>query len=67
LEVAVDLLRTLPFQVNLREVQKVCHGILRSTFSKVEEQARQGSKSAFTWVDRFIYVCDRLSLRVDQT
>jgi hypothetical protein len=33
----------------------------------VEEQARQGSKSAFTWVDRFIYVCDRLSLRVDQT
>jgi len=67
LEVAVHLLRSLPFQVNLREVQKMCHRILHSTFSEVEAEAREGSKSAFIWVDRFITVCDRLSLRVDET
>jgi alpha-amylase/alpha-mannosidase (GH57 family) len=67
LEAAVDLLRKLPFQVNLREVQKKCHKILHAKFSEVEAEAREGSKSALIWVDRFISVCDRLSLRVDET
>jgi hypothetical protein len=67
LEVAVNLLPTLPFRVNLREVQKTCYGILRSRFSEVEEEARQGSKSALTWVDCFISVCDKLMMRVNNS
>jgi hypothetical protein len=67
LDAALGLLGTLPFRLNLREVQKACHRILRSTFSEVEAQAREGDKSAFTWVERFISVCESVSLRVDQT
>ena len=67
LDGAVDLVRFLPFEVNLRQVQNICHEILRSTFPKVEEEARQGDKSALAWVDRFTSVCDKLGLRVDET
>jgi hypothetical protein len=66
LEVALDLLQALPFQLNLREVQKVCHRILHSTFLEVEARAREGTKSAFTWVEHFISVCEKLSLSVDE-
>jgi hypothetical protein len=67
LDVAVDLLRSLPFQVNLRKVQNICHEILRSAFPGVEEEARQGGKNALAWVDRFSSLCDKLELRVNET
>jgi len=66
LETAVDLARTLPFPVNVRQVQNICYEILRSTLPGLEEEARQGDKGALAWVDRFSSVCDKLELRVDE-
>jgi alpha-amylase/alpha-mannosidase (GH57 family) len=67
LDEAVDLVRSFPFEVNLREVQNICYEILRSAFPKVEAEARQGDKTALGWVDRFTSLCDKLWLRVDET
>ena len=67
LDEAVDLARSLPFEVNLREVQNICFEILRSTFPKVEEEARRGDRTALGWVDRYTSLCDKLWLRVDET
>jgi alpha-amylase/alpha-mannosidase (GH57 family) len=67
LDEAVDLVRSLPFEVNLREVQNICYEILRSQFPKIEEEARQGDKTALGWVDCFTSLCDKLWLRVDGT
>ncbi|MGE5312230.1 MAG: DUF3536 domain-containing protein [Nitrospirota bacterium] len=67
LDEAVDLVGSLPFEVNLRKVQNICHEILRSAFPGVEEEARQGDKTALGWVDRFTSLCDKLGLRVDET
>jgi alpha-amylase/alpha-mannosidase (GH57 family) len=67
LETAVALARTLPFPVDVRQVQNVCHEVLQSTFPGVEEEARAGDKSALAWVDRFSSLCDKLELRVDET
>ena len=67
LDEAVDLVRALPFEVSLREVQNIGYEVLRSAFPKVEEKARQGDKRALGWVDRFTSLCDKLGLRVDET
>jgi alpha-amylase/alpha-mannosidase (GH57 family) len=67
LDEAVDLVLSLPFEVNLHEIQNIGHEILRSALPRIEEEARQGDKRALGWVDRFTSLCDKLWLRVDET
>jgi alpha-amylase/alpha-mannosidase (GH57 family) len=61
---AVDLLRTLPFQVNLWTVQNICYEIIQSTYTDVQKRVEQGDKAAQEWMSHFRTVGENLSLQV---
>jgi alpha-amylase/alpha-mannosidase (GH57 family) len=61
---AVDLLRALPFQVNLWTVQNICYEIIQSTYTDVQKRVEQGDKAAQEWMRHFRTVGENLSLQV---
>jgi alpha-amylase/alpha-mannosidase (GH57 family) len=64
LETALEILRSLPFEVNLRKVQNICYQILQSTFPHMRERAEKGGKKARLWVGRFTSLGEKLSIRM---
>ena len=61
---AVNLLRSLPFQVNLWKVQNVCYDILQSTYPHLTTKAEQGDETAREWINQFRALGEKLSLKV---
>jgi hypothetical protein len=65
LDDAAGLLRFLPFPVSLWNVQNVCYGLLRDVYPDMRAQASAGDEEAEGWVDQFLKLAEKLSLRID--
>jgi len=62
---ALGMLPSLPFQVNLWKVQNLCYDLLQIVFPEFKVKAGQGDGVAQQWVEHFISVCKKLSIRVE--
>jgi len=64
LDAAVILARSMPFQINLWQVQNMCAQKLNGTFSAMRAQAEQGSEEAKSWVSHMSSLAEKLDLRL---
>ena len=62
---AADLLRLLPFEVNLWTPQNSYYTVLRSVYPQVVREAEQGDESARAWVEQFRPLGEILRVRVE--
>jgi hypothetical protein len=58
----VEMLPSLPFQVNLWRVQNTCYDLLETVYPEFKARADQGDEKARQWVDHFTAVSQKLSL-----
>jgi alpha-amylase/alpha-mannosidase (GH57 family) len=65
LETAVDLARSLPFEVNLWAAQNAFYQTLQSSYPEFCARVNRGEEDAREWVNRFRSLGDRLSVRVE--
>jgi len=61
----VGTLPSLPFQVNLWRVQNTCYNLLETVYPEFKARADQGDEKARQWLDHFIPLSQKLSLRVE--
>ena len=61
---AAEMLRTLPFPVDLWKVQNLYHEMLKSTYPEFQTRAQQGDKVAEEWLNHFVPLAQQLSIRV---
>jgi len=61
----VGTLPSLPFQVNLVRVQNMCYDLLETVYPEFKARADQGDEKARQWLDHFIPLSQKLSLRVE--
>jgi len=61
---ATEMLRTLPFHVDLWKVQNLYHEMLNSTYSEFQIRAERGDKAAQEWLNQFVPLAKQLSMRV---
>jgi alpha-amylase/alpha-mannosidase (GH57 family) len=61
----VGALPSLPFQVNLWRVQNTCYNLLETVYPEFKARADQGDEKARQWLDHFIPLSQKLSLRVE--
>jgi len=64
LDAAVLLARSMPFQVNLWQVQNMCAQKLNGTFSAIRAEAEQGDEAAQSWVGHMTSLAENLDLRL---
>ena len=64
LESTVNLARSLPFSVNLWQVQNLSAQKLNGTFHAMRAQAEQGDQNAKNWVDHMTSLAEHLQLRI---
>ena len=64
LETAVQLARSLPFPVNLWQVQNLCAEKLDGTFSAIQKEADHGDADAKRWIQHMSTLAKSLDLRV---
>jgi alpha-amylase/alpha-mannosidase (GH57 family) len=62
---AVDILHSLPFQVNLWKVQNVFYDLLQTVYPGWRESAHRGDEKARKWIRYFSILGERLSVRVE--
>ncbi len=48
----------------MRKVQDICYGMLQTVFPKMQQEARRAGKEAKEWVERFVSLCEQLSINV---
>jgi alpha-amylase/alpha-mannosidase (GH57 family) len=65
LEAAVSLGTELPFALELWKVQNIYYDLLNSAYPRQRRQAEQGQEEARAWVEHFVALGDKLSVRVD--
>jgi hypothetical protein len=63
---ALELLRVLPFQVVLWEVQNACYRVGREHFAAMLERSQAGDKEASRWMGLYRSVAEHLSLTVPE-
>ena len=64
LENAVNMASSMPFQVNLWEVQTIYAQNVNGIYSERRARAEQGDEGARAWIEHFNAVADKLHLRV---
>jgi hypothetical protein len=64
LEAVVDLARQLPFEVDFWKVQNTYYGLLRSLLPGRQREAEAGFEDARRWVERFLALGEKLSVKV---
>lgn len=62
-EAATGIVRALPFEVDLWQVQNVYHKLLETVYSDLKAGAERGEESARHWVDRFDALGEGLRIR----
>jgi len=62
---AVDLAKSMPFQVNLWKVQNLCAQRLDGTLAGMKARAQQGDETASRWVSRLTSLASALGVRAD--
>jgi hypothetical protein len=65
LEESVQLARSLPFPVNLWQVQNLCAEKLNGTFGAIQKQAQQGDQDAKVWIEHMSSLAKSLDLKVE--
>ena len=61
---AAEMARSVPFHVDLWKVQNLYHEMLQSTYPEFQKRAQQGDEPATEWLDQFVALGQRLSIRV---
>jgi len=61
---AAQLVRTLPFEVNLWKTQNICYKILHTHCPNLSEQASLGDQNVPEWLRHYTVLADMLLLRV---
>ena len=62
--ITAEILPAMPFQVDLWKVQNLYHGLLESVYPDMQQRAGQGDDGARSWLDRFVSLGQKLSMRV---
>jgi hypothetical protein len=62
---ALDLLPSLPFQVNVWTIQNICYELFKTTYKEMKDDAARGKKKAKGWIEIFSGLAERLSIRID--
>ncbi len=65
LETAINLVRQLPFEVNLWKTQNVYYKMVQTVYPDLQNRAGRGSKSAQTWLTHFTALGEDLRVRLD--
>ena len=65
LVMAAELARSLPFEVDLWQVQNHYYAMLQSVYLQVMDQAQRGDFAAVGWVRQFTALGEQLSVRVE--
>lgn len=65
-ESAVNLLKILPFNVNLRKIQNMFNTIMTDTYPEMKNKAQQKDEAAGRWVEHFIAVGRNLSFYIEE-
>ena len=65
LNIAAELIGTLPFEINLRKVQTICYEILRKFYLDMKEKAEAGDDEALQWTKLFRELAEKLLIRVN--
>uniref|UniRef100_A0A7V6A139 Uncharacterized protein n=1 Tax=Desulfobacca acetoxidans TaxID=60893 RepID=A0A7V6A139_9BACT len=65
LEAAIDLKGELPFALELWRVQNVYYERLKSVYPEQRRLADLGQEEARAWVEHFVALGEKLSVRVD--
>ncbi|MBN1188423.1 MAG: DUF3536 domain-containing protein [Dehalococcoidales bacterium] len=60
----VDLSLSLPFNVELREVQNAYYSMLKNIYPAIKERAGQGEKSSIEWDRQFVKLGQTLTIKV---
>jgi alpha-amylase/alpha-mannosidase (GH57 family) len=63
---AAKLVRTLPFEINLWQIQNICYKILHTKWGDFKEKAGLGDKDAQEWIRNCTEVCENFKLQVPQ-
>ncbi|HAZ32061.1 MAG TPA: glycoside hydrolase, partial [Dehalococcoidia bacterium] len=61
---AAEMLRKLPFPVDLWKVQNLYHEMLMSTYPEFQTRAERGDEAAQEWLNQFVSLAQQLSIRV---
>ncbi|WXJ82615.1 hypothetical protein MHLNE_19860 [Moorella humiferrea] len=59
----IGLVRSLPFEVNLWQVQNAYYRLVQSVYPAYREKGRRGNEEANTWLDLFNSLGDKLKVR----
>jgi (1->4)-alpha-D-glucan 1-alpha-D-glucosylmutase len=66
LEEVVDLVRTLPFEVDLWQPQNTYYEMLHKVLPQFQLRARRGDDSAWAWVERFLTLGEKMGVHVSE-
>ena len=61
----LDLIRSLPFEINIRQAQNRYYAVLQEIYPQIRQRQAAGDKEAGEWVRRFQSLGQKLSVRVD--
>jgi len=64
LEVAIELLSRLPFEVNLWKVENICYQMLQTFYRECQARAEEGDEKASKWLQHFGNIAANLAVRV---
>jgi alpha-amylase/alpha-mannosidase (GH57 family) len=65
MDTIVTLTRSTPFKVDLWRAQNRCYELLRTTYPRLKEKAREGDARAAEWVELFRDLGEKLIVRVE--
>jgi alpha-amylase/alpha-mannosidase (GH57 family) len=65
LQEALEIVHSLPFEVNLWEIQNICYKVKRSHFPEALSRAEKGDEDASKWLVSFKELGEKLSVIVD--
>ncbi len=61
---AINVIPSLPFELNLWKVQNMYHDVLRARYEEFESKAEEGDSTTQQWLDRFREVGEQLTIRL---
>jgi hypothetical protein len=64
-EAATAIVRVMPFEVDLWQVQNVYYKLLKTVYPDFKARAERGEDDARRWIDRFDALGDGLRIRRD--
>jgi alpha-amylase/alpha-mannosidase (GH57 family) len=65
LNVAAELILSLPFEINLRTLQNICYEILQRVYPDMLRKARDGDDQSIQWILTFQELAERLFIRIN--